>query len=725
MKKIIFFFSMLLIYSIAEAQCINTFQYPISDVTAVNDGNEQTIASDAYSGDFTVLAGLLTGVNYTFSITLNSDSSEGYVTIVDNADGTTVLAHGVSPLTWNANTTDIQLHWTNDSTCSTDTELHTISYRERLPPLNDFCTTAIPINCTDSVIGTTIGATSSEGLGFIDVWYSYTGYGYEELVTISLCNDNTDFDTYMYVLDDCGFNLIASNNDGCGITGGPSEITFLSDGATTYTIAIEGALIAEIGNFELTVSCENVDVPSNDLCTNAIPINCGDVIIGSTYGATDSVGEPSADVWYSYTGNGSEEPVTLSLCNGSDFDTVLRVYDACNGNEIASDNDGCGYWNGPSSLSFISDGISTYYIAIEGAYGNDSGNYEMEISCVPSTIPPNNDCENAIALNCGDTVSGTTIGALDSNGYSPDVYYSYTGNGTVETVTVDLCNNTDFDTYLTVQSTCFYENLVSFNNDFCDTQSSVTFTSDGFTTYIIVVEGNGAADEGNFELNINCVPTSADECSYAQVLDYSVIDYGTYEGMTQSSTEPSCTSGPFVDTWYQFTAPATGTVSITTEIFSIYEANIAVYDGCSMSNELICSTATVGQELMVNNLIVGDIYFIRVWSSQLPSPAIPGANVSQGGGFYSILLETESLSIETPSDISLEFYPNPVKDQLHLSAQLPIETVIVYNVLGQNVFNATPQNTDYIIPMNGLENGIYMVKVIADNRQKTIKVVKE
>lgn len=125
--------------------------------------------------------------------------------------------------------------------------------------------------------------------------------------------------------------------------------------------------------------------PANDECANAIAINCGSVVTGSTAtGATDSGNNASADVWYSY--NGPAGDITVSLCTNTTYDSYLRVFDACNGTEIASNDDSCGI---QSSVTFTANGSSTYYIMVEG-YSTNTGAFELTASCVLS----NNNFDN-------------------------------------------------------------------------------------------------------------------------------------------------------------------------------------------------------------------------------------------------------------------------------------------------------------------------------------------
>src|SRR5690606_2847223 len=133
----------------------------------------------------------------------------------------------------------------------------------------------------------------------------------------------------------------------------------------------------------------------------------------------------------------------------------------------------------------------------------NSGLRSRIIQCGEIAPPPANDeCDNAIAVACGDSVTGSTTSATNSGGNAAgDVFYSYTGNGTAEEVTVSLCGSS-YDTYLRVFTDCTLSNEIAFNDDDCGVQSELTFTSDGTSTYYIMVEGY-SSNTGNFVLNIS------------------------------------------------------------------------------------------------------------------------------------------------------------------------------------------------------------------------------
>ncbi len=136
-----------------------------------------------------------------------------------------------------------------------------------------------------------------------------------------------------------------------------------------------------------------IAIPENDLIANAIPVSCGDVILGNTKDAINEVGEGnctnvsdnSKDVWYTFTGNGATEDITLSTCStNSLFNTAIAVYTGTPGNlSCLADNDddlNCGNTN-LSTVTFTSDGTSTYYIKVQGFGTSEFGQFELSVTC--------------------------------------------------------------------------------------------------------------------------------------------------------------------------------------------------------------------------------------------------------------------------------------------------------------------------------------------------------
>lgn len=145
-------------------------------------------------------------------------------------------------------------------------------------------------------------------------------------------------------------------------------------------------------------------------------------------------------------------------------------------------------------------GMSSDGTTIVGIADNGTG-FVLKVPLVPS----NNACTGAIALECLETVIGSTTNATDSGGGpSPDVFYSYNTGGDTILLEVSLCGGgTNFDTYLRVYSDCTLANELTSNNDSCGLQSEVSFIVNPGDTPIIMVEGAGTAS-GDFSMFIAC-----------------------------------------------------------------------------------------------------------------------------------------------------------------------------------------------------------------------------
>jgi Secretion system C-terminal sorting domain/Cleaved Adhesin Domain/Fibronectin type III domain len=71
------------------------------------------------------------------------------------------------------------------------------------------------------------------------------------------------------------------------------------------------------------------------------------------------------------------------------------------------------------------------------------------------------------------------------------------------------------------------------------------------------------------------------------------------------------------------------------------------------------------------------------------------------------------------------YYPNPVKNTLSLNAQKSIETITVYNMLGQEMFRTAPNSISSELDMSNLSIGTYFVNVTIESVTKTIRVIKQ
>src|SRR5690606_34816535 len=456
---------------------------------------------------------------------------------------------------------------------------------------------------------------------------------------------------------------IAEENEDITLATGTGSVTWTAPTDQVirfYTHADEDCTIEELARAR-NVQCGDIPpTPANDDCENAIALACGDTDSGSTVGATNSGGNDAGDVFYTFTGTGTEEMVTVSLC-GSTYDTTVRVFSDCTlGTEIAFNDDaGAGDCAGTlqSEVTFLSDGTSTYVIMVEG-YSSNVGNYEIAVSCALPPSEPDYGCDqtydegifdlaNSISGDLGYTVANDFFVPMDSEVYQ------------IESVSLLLLpiagSDADFDTF---DISILSDNAATPGTPVAEASwTGLTGTSElypelfaGYNTYMVTIDLDG------FELPVDA---GADTRYWIQVTAYSAsaqnifwVGYPYTEGWNTASNYQSEDGGA---TWTQIT-----------------------YDG------------------------VGDHY----------------------ESFWSIDANCE-LGVSDMNSFDFTYYPNPVKDYLTIDAKNPIVNINVHNLAGQTVMQNV-QLKEGKLNMSNLSSGVYVFRVTLEGGQiETFKVIKK
>jgi len=241
--------------------------------------------------------------------------------------------------------------------------------------------------------------------------------------------------------------------DGAPIAGATSA-TF--DAAFPGDYTLEATFEGCVGSDDLTIILANPDGSScitNDLCMDAEPIACGDVVVGNTESATSdddpgtcgtTSGAPG--VWYTFTGTGNL--IELAMCN-SDYDTKLQVFEGpCDALVCVDGNDdSCGL---QSEVDFLSEVGVEYYFYVFG-FGTAVGNFELSINCVCDlTVDAGDDqtlCPDSDPLVIDAVINGQTILNPVYDWSTGDTTSSITvtvpGTYTVEVTTDGDCVATD------------------------------------------------------------------------------------------------------------------------------------------------------------------------------------------------------------------------------------------------------------------------------------------
>ena len=211
--------------------------------------------------------------------------------------------------------------------------------------------------------------------------------------------------------------------------------------------------------------------------------------------------------------------MTASTCNdGTDFATAITILSGgCDMLECV-DNVTTGSCAGQRSIvSWPSIAGELYHIAVHGDIQQETGRFNLTIA--DSGFGVSNDfCTTAqeLIVPSGDAdttkVSSSTTSAtvddkdctLSSSSSSPGVWYSLTPDRN-SNYTASLCKDTDFDTVLEIFSgSCSGGTLqcIASNDDYCGTQSALSWNAIQDESYYILVTGLKESDVGSFSLEI-------------------------------------------------------------------------------------------------------------------------------------------------------------------------------------------------------------------------------
>ena len=84
-----------------------------------------------------------------------------------------------------------------------------------------------------------------------------------------------------------------------------------------------------------------------------------------------------------------------------------------------------------------------------------------------------------------------------------------------------------------------------------------------------------------------------------------------------------------------------------------------------------------------------------------------------------------SLGIQEASTLQFTYFPNPVNDQLTISAQTNVDNIVVLNMLGQVVSSQSPNSLNCLVDMGAMRTGVYFVQVSIGNNTQTVRVLKQ
>ncbi|MCA8952888.1 MAG: hypothetical protein KDE27_25485 [Planctomycetes bacterium] len=328
------------------------------------------------------------------------------------------------------------------------------------------------------------------------------------------------------------------------------------------------------------------------------------------------------DVWYTFTLPAGPMGTLTVDTEGSAFDTVLELWDACGGTSIACDDDG-----GTGLLSSITIAIaggSTVYARV-GGYNTAVGMHNVNVA-----FDSPDECAGALAIVDGVNGPFDTTGATTStppstcSSLNSDIWLVHTascdGMLTVETSSAGVSPLSD--TVMEAWDACGGTVLACDDDGGPGLFSRVTIPVLAGVDYYFRVGDFGATSisQGLFLITVTNAPSPGglnDECACA----YPVVDgaNGPYDSTGSTRSNPSWPCG-FVSTsggdiWFTYTAVACGDLTIDT-IGTTFDTVLQAFSGtCGSLTSVACNDdiggGTLQSSVTIPGVVAGDTLVIR------------------------------------------------------------------------------------------------------------------
>lgn len=328
-------------------------------------------------------------------------------------------------------------------------------------------------------------------------------------------------------------------------------------------------------------------------------------------------------------------------CGSSTFEVIADITDLGGASTITVTDDQASSSQSVSSAGPVTFGPYAFGTIVVLTATNDDTpicNVVSDNQVVLACPPTNDECIDAIALNCGDVLTNqTTDGATGGSDIScvgtigDDIWYSFVGDGQIITASATAsAGEPQIEVYESTDGTCSGVTpgtCIASDGSFNLTVNAVFSSVVGQTYYIhvgSVINGDPAV---LFDLSLTCEtpasPPANDECDGAIALesnpDASCTSFasGTVQGATPSATDAaSCGGTEDDDVWYSFVATdVLQTIKLSNVVGSSTAMSYSVWSGDCGTLTLVPNSCSGANTSTVTGLTAGNIYYVRVYTT--------------------------------------------------------------------------------------------------------------
>jgi hypothetical protein len=463
-------------------------------------------------------------------------------------------------------------------------------------------------------------------------------------------------------------------------------------------------------------------MPPNDALCNAIELILDASCTGAAYSnldATTQTGEPEGDcffggaqstVWFSFVAPANGRVlITTDIEPATNTDTEIAVYAApsdCADASTLGAAIGCDQDSGEviifNSILELDETVltpgETYYIQVSG-YDGAVGTFCIEVSTGPSCAPIENFAVfNVTATTADFSWDGETNASLGyilsvfTAGADPmvdtPVYTENIASGTLTATATGLVANTAYDAYIAADCDALGTSemtMVTFSTNPLPPACGGQFTDSGGTT---------SGYQNNEIITTTIVPdTSGDGVT----ITFTYVDIETSGG---AGIQDGC--------WDYLT----------------------IFNGPNTASHVLAQTLC-GEEngdgqvpsVATSLLSVGDAFSSTDASGALTITFTSDSSVTETGWIADVTCAV--LSIDDFVSAGFNYYPNPTTNLLYAKAQQPIESVSLFNMLGQEVLTLRPNALDCTLDLSRLTSGTYFMRSTIGGNTFTHKVIKK